>query len=153
MLENVFLRILQTFAGGGANISAANPLPVDTSPGAKTVTEVLNEAVIGAAATTVIGDCADIDMSEGAGSLALTIGMTYDVAATQGIRVHFRASYDGVTFDTQDYYTWTPDFLINTAMIQTIGMETDVYILRALVENLDPLVTVTLVTLTSTLGA
>ena len=33
MLESVARRILRTVFGGGADISAANPLPVDTSPG------------------------------------------------------------------------------------------------------------------------
>lgn len=153
MLEAVATRILQTVFGSGANISGANPLPVDTSPGAKTVTTVLTDAVLAAATTTVIGDCANIDISAGAGSLALTIGCTFNAAATQGISVHFRSSYDGVNWDTIDYYTWIPTFTAGAAIIATIGMETDVYYLRALIENLDAAQTLTLITLNSTLGA
>ena len=55
--------------------------------GEKGVTEILNEATIAAAATTVLADCAAIDMSDRAKSLALTISALYGAAA-QGIRVH-----------------------------------------------------------------
>ena len=136
-----------------AAATASGAITVDTTPGPKTVTEVLNEAVIAAATTTVIGDCANIDMSDGAGSLALTIGCTFNAAATQGISVHFRSSYDGINWDTIDYYTWIPTFTAGAAIMATIGMETDVYYLRALVENLDAVQTLTLITLNSTLGA
>ncbi len=33
MLEGVFRRVLQTVFGGGADITPANPLPVDVTPG------------------------------------------------------------------------------------------------------------------------
>ena len=155
MLEAVATRILQTVFGSGASISGANPLPVTGGGGGgpKTVTTILTDAVLAAATTTVIGDCANVDMSGGVSSLALTIGCTFNAAATQGIRIHFRTSYDGTNWDTIDYYTWNPTFTAGTAIIATIGMETDVYYLRALIENLDAAQTLTLITLNSTLGA
>jgi len=92
MLENVFHRVLQTMFGGGSDISAANPLPVDASPGAKTITEILDEAIIAAATTTVLADCVPIDISYGQPTLALTVEAVYDGAAVQGITVHLRTS-------------------------------------------------------------
>lgn len=92
MLEGTLTRILQTVMCRGGNISATNPLLVDTTPGSKTVTEILNEASIAAATTTVLNDCAAIDLSSGAHTLALTIKAVYDAAATQGIRLHVLTS-------------------------------------------------------------
>lgn len=91
MLETTFRRILRTVFGGGADISAANPLPVDISPGAKAATEILNEATIAAATTTVLNDCAAVDMSAGASTLALTVRAVFGAAA-QGIRLHVLTS-------------------------------------------------------------
>ena len=50
-------RAIRNALGGGADISAANPLPVDTSPGNKLADTILNEAVIAAGATTTLVDC------------------------------------------------------------------------------------------------
>ena len=86
-LRNLF----RNFLGGGADISAANPVPVDISPGPKVATEILNEANIAAATTTVLNDCAAIDMSEGASTLALTVRAVFGAAAA-GIRLHVLTS-------------------------------------------------------------
>jgi len=90
-IENLRL-LLRAFFGSGADISAANPLPVDISPGAKTATEILNEAAIAAATTTVLNDCAAVDMSAGVSTLALTVRAVYNAAATLGIRLHILTS-------------------------------------------------------------
>lgn len=92
MLEAIFRRVLQAVFGGGADISAANPLPVDTSPGAKTVAEILNEAVIAAATTTTLADCDAVDLTGGPLTLALTVDGIYNAAAVLGIRLHVRTS-------------------------------------------------------------
>ncbi len=68
--------------GGGADINAANPLPVDISAGDKAVDTVLDEATIAAAATTALADC--------------SLGGTHSAAAHATIMTdalaHFRAS-------------------------------------------------------------
>ncbi|MBU2578077.1 hypothetical protein KKA69_04580 [Patescibacteria group bacterium] len=92
MLEAVFQRILRAVFGGGADISAANPLPVDTSPGVKTATTILDEANIALGVTTGFDDCAAIDLSGGPATLALTVKARYNVAAVLGIRIHVRTS-------------------------------------------------------------
>jgi len=93
MLEEVATRILRAVFGSGADISAANPLPVDTSPGNKTPLTVLDEAAIAGATTTTLGDCVNIDLAHGPATLALTIEALYNAAAVAGIRLHIRTSY------------------------------------------------------------
>ncbi|KKM66803.1 hypothetical protein LCGC14_1477470 [marine sediment metagenome] len=92
MLEHVLERVLRAVFGGGADISAANPLPVDTSPGAKSIATILDEASIALGTTTGLDDCDPIDLSGEPATLALTIKARYNAAATQGIRVHVRTS-------------------------------------------------------------
>lgn len=147
------IEILRDVFGGGANISALNPLPVDTSPGEKTATEVLDQASIAAGATTVIGDCADIDLSGGPPTLALTVEATYNAAATLGIRVHIRTSYDGTNWDTLDWDSWTAGFAPGSSIRQTKHYDGDPMYCRVLVENLDPVQAVTDVKVTATVGA
>ena len=136
MLETVARRLLRAVFGGGADISAANPLPVDTSPGVKTATTILNEAIVAAGATTVLADCTSIDLSGGPPTLALTIEATYG-AATLGIRIHIRTSYDDVVWDTEDWDVWNPAFIASTPIRQTRHYDTSPMYARVLVENLD----------------
>jgi len=77
---------------GGTIISSTNPMPVDTSPGFKAVTTILDEAIIAAATTTALVNCDAIDITDGQGSLALTVKARYNALAVQGIKVHVRTS-------------------------------------------------------------
>lgn len=79
---------IQDALGGGAPISAANPLPVDFSPGNKSVATILNEAIIAAGTTTALVDCTAINLLSGPITLTLTFKARYNAAATQGIRIH-----------------------------------------------------------------
>lgn len=92
MLEAIFSRVLRAVFGGGADIDATNPLPVDITPGVKTATTVLDEATIAAGATTALGDCTAINLTHGPATLAITVEATYNGAAVQGIRIHVRTS-------------------------------------------------------------
>jgi len=96
-------RVLRDMFGGGADINAGNPLPVDTSAGLKVATEILDEAEIIAGATTALGDCDAIDLSDGDRTLAITLEATYDGGAAQGIKIHVRTSHDGTNWDTIDW--------------------------------------------------
>jgi len=150
MFESVLKGALQAVFGGGADISAANPLPVDTSPGVKTATTILDEASIAAGATTALGDCTAIDLSGGPATLALTIEATYNGAATQGIKIHVRTSYDGTNWDTIDWDSFTPSFTAGATIRQTKHYDVSPYAVKVLVENLDPAQTVTAVKVIST---
>ncbi len=137
---------------GGADISAANPLPVDTSPGAKTATTVLTVANLALGATTLIGDCASIDLSGGPPTLALTIEATYNAIATLGIRVHVRTSYDDVNWDSEDWDAWNPTFTAGATIRQTNHYDTGPMYVKVLVENLDAAQAVTDVEVIATVG-
>ena len=79
--------------GGGFDISAANPLPVDTTPGFKTATTILDEANIALGITTALAACDPVvNLSGSPSTLALTVRARYNAAAAQGIRVHVRTS-------------------------------------------------------------
>lgn len=82
---------LRAFLGGGSDISAANPVPVDITPVAKVATEILNEATIAAATTTVLNDCAAVNMAGGLRTLSITVKAIYGAAAA-GIRLHILTS-------------------------------------------------------------
>jgi hypothetical protein len=123
---------------------------VSGSLSAKTAIQVLSIPVIIAAATSVLADCAAIDLTGGQSSLALTIGCTYNAAAVAGIRIHVRTSFDGVTYDTVDWDTWTPGFVAGATIQQTKVYDVSPAYLKILVENLDLAQTVTLVTAEST---
>ncbi len=144
---------LRTVLGGGTNISAANPLPVDTSPGLKTTTTILTDAVLVAAATTAIGDCTSVDLRTGPLSLALTIVATYNGAATLGLRVHVRTSPDDANFDSEDWDVWDAGFTAGAALRETENYQTDPMFLRVLIENLDAAQTITALTVVAAVGA
>ncbi len=127
----------------GADVSSANPLPVDTTPGAKAAVGILDEASIAALAITVLGDCAAIDLSGTPLTLALTVEATYDALATAGIKVHVRSSYDGIVYDTQDWDSWTVGFTAGGSIRETRNYDTDPMYLKVLIENLDPAQAVT----------
>jgi len=98
MLEVVLKRVLQAalqaalraVLGGGADISAGNPLQVNPSPISKIVLYVLDEESIEPATITPLGDCDDI--CPGVTTLAITIEAQYNALATAGIKIHVRAS-------------------------------------------------------------
>lgn len=143
MIETVLRRVLRAVLGGGADIDAANPLPVDTSPSVKTATTVLDEASIALSTTTVLGDCAAIDLSGGPNTLAITVEATYNAAATLGIKIHVRTSADDTDYDTEDWDSWTPGFGAGTSIRQTKHYDTSPMYVKVLVENLDPAQAVT----------
>lgn len=77
---------------GGNPINAAHPLSVDTSPGAKVASTILNVASIALGTTTRLANCTALDLIGGPATLAITVKGRYNAAATQGIRVHVRTS-------------------------------------------------------------
>jgi len=153
VLESVLQRILRSVFGGGSDISAANPLPVDTTPGAKTATTVLDEASIAAGATTALGDCTAIDLSGGPPTLALTIEATYNAGATLGIRIHVRTSYDDTNYDTEDWDNWVAGFTAGASIRQTKHYDASPMYVKVLIENMDGAQAVTNVKVIATVGA
>lgn len=82
-------RAIRNALGGGADISIINPLPISDRPGGKAVAGLLNRDTILAGTTSTLYNCVSpVNLNECPRFLALTIEARYDVAATQGIKVH-----------------------------------------------------------------
>ena len=116
----------------------------------KTVTKVIDLALLAALAESALTDCVVIDLHTSQNALAITVACTYNVAAVAGIKVHVRTSFDGVNYDTVDWDTWTPGFTAGAAMQQTKVYDTSPAYVKVLIENLDAAQTVTLLTVEST---
>lgn len=153
ILNADFEQIMRDVLGGGVNISAANPLPVDTSAGLKTTTQILTLANLVAGATSVIGDCNSLDLRNGPLSLALTVVATYNAAATLGLRVHVRTSPDDANWDSEDWDVWTAGFTAGAVLRETVNYDTDPMYLRVLIENLDAAQAITLIAVIASAGA
>ena len=83
---------IRNVLGGGSDINAANPLPVDISPGDKTATTVVDEATIALSSTTAFNECTAIDLADGPGTLALTVKARYNAAAIRAVTSAVRAA-------------------------------------------------------------
>ena len=133
------MRVTQTITVGQRGIGKPDYSRKISSSrsGTKAATTILDKASIAASATTVLADCTAVDLSEGPATLALTIEATYDAAATQGIKIHVRATYDGTNYDTEDWDSFTPSFTAGSTIRQTEHYATSPYAIKVLVENLD----------------
>ena len=112
---------------------------------------VLNVDSLGPGRTTTLADSPPI----GLGSIAhasLTAQCTYTGNATEPIRVHVRASYDGVAYDTADLSTFDNDLAPNATGRRTVGLDTNVRFVKVLVENRDRSEPVSDVKVVATLG-
>jgi len=69
-------------------------------------------------------------------SLALTAECTYDAQAKAGMRIHVRASYDGLNYDTVDLYTFDNHFEPGKRVSKTVELPCKVMFIKVLVENL-----------------
>jgi len=145
-------RIIRDTLGGGANISATNPLPVDTSPGVKTIQQIITLANLAAGATSTLANCTALDLRNSPDTLALTIVATYNALATLGLRVHVRTSPDNVNWDSEDYDVWTAGFTAGATLRETENYQTDPMYLRVLIENLDPLRAITNISVVASVG-
>lgn len=125
MMEVVITRVLRAVFGGGANISAANPLPVDTSPGNKAATQILSLASIALGATSRLADCVAVDLRGGQATLAITTKARYNAAAVRGIRLHVRTSPTNSATGTHTgavHLTIMTDAVAHFAVNELIGL-------------------------------
>ena len=99
-MEHILLRALRAVFGGGADISNINPLSVTDEARGKAVAGLMNAIDILAGETTSLYDCGELSLNDCSRFLALTVEARYDVAATQGIRVHVITSPMGTASGT-----------------------------------------------------
>jgi len=84
--------------------------------------------------------------------LALTAECTYKANAERPIRIHVRASYDGMTYDTVDLYTFENDFKPGQTARKTIELDPKVPFIKVFVENQDRSRSVSDIRVIATLG-
>lgn len=153
ILSADYEQMLRDVLGGGSNISATNPLPVDITAAPKTTQTILTLANLAAGATSLITQGNSLDLRGGPGSLALTVVATYNAAATLGLRVHIRTSPDNTNWDSEDWDAWTAGFTAGVTIRETENYVTDPMYLRILIENLDPARAITNISVIASVGA
>lgn len=119
----------------------------------KTTQVILVIPNLPAGVTTALANCSILSISDVARTLALTVAATYNAAATRGLRVHVRSSFDSVAWDTEDWDVWVAGFTAGATIRQTENYDTDPIFLRVLIENLDPAQAITDISVISSLGA
>ena len=112
---------------------------------------VLNIDAVGPGAVTALADSPPIGLASiSRGSL--TVECAYAANAKAALRVHVRASYDGVTYDTADLFAFDNDLAPSATGRKTVGLDTNVRFVKVLVENPDPSEPVSGVKVVATLG-
>lgn len=116
----------------GVDISGANPLPVDFTPGNKVAATILTLAAIAAATTSRLADCTAINLVTTPLLMSITVKGRYNAAAIAGIRVHARTSTTNQAAGTHtaaNHLTIMTDavahFIVNELIGLTINNTTD----------------------------
>ena len=112
---------------------------------------VLNITSLKAGRTSPLKECPPISL-EHSSSLALTAECIYDADAKVGLRIHVRASYDGINFDTIDLYTFDNDFKLGGTVRKTVELSPKVSFVKVFVENLSDAHDIKDLQVTATLG-
>ena len=112
---------------------------------------ILNLNSLKAGTTTSLENCPPISL-EHISELAITVECTYHVKAKKGLRIHLRASYDGIHYDTENLYTFDNDFKPGQTIGKTVELSPKVMFIKIFLENLDKAKDITNVKVTATLG-
>ncbi|MCH7558507.1 MAG: hypothetical protein IIB56_13760 [Planctomycetes bacterium] len=112
---------------------------------------VLNLERLGPNKSTALADSPPICLGNTT-DVTLTAECTYTKKARRPIRVHIRASYDGVNYDTADLTSFYNDFKPGETARRTFELDTKVRFIKVIVENLDESEGVSDVRVIATLG-
>jgi hypothetical protein len=120
-------------------------------PVKKEVKSVLSLSELAPGAFSRLEDSEIIDLSK-AETLTLTIRVTHNLAATNTVRVHLKASPDGSVWDTDDYAYFDAHLLAGQESQKTVPITADVFYLRVQVENKDTTYAATDIDVIATIG-
>ena len=112
---------------------------------------VLNLDTLAPKATTYLIDCPAISLST-IRRVALTAECVFDKKARKGLRIYTRSSYDGLSYDTTDLYTFDLDCKAGQTVRETFELDTKVRFIKLLITNRDSSKSVSNVKVTATLG-
>ncbi len=97
---------------------------------------VLNIESLRRRGRTSLRNCPPVSLGH-VNRLALTVECAYAENATKPIKIHVRASYDGMTCDTIDLYTFENDLGPGQTVRKTVDLDAKVPFIKILVENQD----------------
>ena len=120
-------------------------------PAFKIVFPVLSDISLQGGQSSRLAACLPIGL-EAASTLALAAECTYDAKARAGLRLHVRASDDGVHFDTDDLDTFDLPFRAGQTVRKTVEMSPHVKFAKVIVENLETSRSATSISVTATVG-
>jgi len=83
---------------------------------------------------------------------SLTVECSYHADAEAGIKLHLKASFDGINYDTEDLYAFDIPFAPGKRVSKTVKLDAKVMFIKVIVENLDKEHDITNVKVTATLG-
>jgi len=106
---------------------------------------------LAAGTTSALTTCPPISLAH-ISELALTAECTYHADAKAGLRIHVRASYDGINYDAEDLSAFDIPFVPGQTISKTVELDSNVMFLKVLAENLDNAHEITNVKVTATLG-
>jgi len=95
---------------------------------------VLDIDQLDAGMSNSLNSCPPISL-EHISNLAVTSECTYDNWAKAEMRIHLRASYDGLNYDTEDLYTFDNSFEAGNTLSKTVEISPKVMFIKVLVEN------------------
>ncbi len=112
---------------------------------------VFNDLSLEPGQSSRLADCLPIGL-EAASRLAIATECTYDADAKAGLRLHVRASDNGVQCDTEDLHTFDIPFRASQTIRKTIDVNTHAKFVKVILENLDHSTWVTSLNVTATVG-
>ena len=122
-----------------------------TNPSFRLPMPVISFDSIAPGTTSELQDCPPISLAH-ISDLALTAECTYHADAKSGLRIHVRASCDGINCDSEDLSTVDIPLVPGQNVCKTVDLDTNAMFIKVLVENLDNAHEVANVKVTATLG-
>ncbi len=120
-------------------------------PNFKITFPILMMDSLGPGKSNRLAECLPIGL-EAASTLAIATECTYADDAKAGLRLHVRASDDGVHCDTEDLYTFDIPLRAGQTVKKTVVMNAEMKFARVVVENLDKSEAAKSVNITATVG-
>ena len=112
---------------------------------------VLNLDSLAAGATSPLAACPPISC-EHISELAITAGCGYNSNVDAGLRLHLRASCDGMNYDTEDLCAFDMPLAAGQTVSKTVEFSPKVMFVKVLAENLSEAYDISDIKVTATLG-
>ena len=112
---------------------------------------VINSLELASHSTSSLEECPPLCLEQ-VRDLAISVKCDYERGAAAGLRVHIKASHDGLVYDTEDLYSFDLPFRSGERVSKTVELQPKVMYLKILVENPDDSHEITGINITATLG-